>query len=118
MMMIIIIIRINNNNNDTQNINKRFISIFNILIYFIILSFTIFFYTFSEHISVSTFNIDQLYFELSKNNDSHLLKEIVMAITKELVVHILSKENLDEQLSGQNKFLYSAFLFCCCCWLL
>ena len=73
-----------------------------------ILSITNFFYTFSEHISVSPFNIDQLYFELSKNNDSHLLKEIVMAITKELVVHILSKENLDEQLSGQNKFLYSA----------
>ena len=73
-----------------------------------ILSITNFIYTFSLHISVSPFPIDILYQELTKTTESNLLKEIIMALTKELIVYILGKENLDEQLSEQNKFLYSA----------
>ena len=73
-----------------------------------ILSITNFVYTFSSHISLSPFTISTLYSEITKPNDSPLLKEIIMTLTKELIVFILAKENLDEQLSGQNKFLYSA----------
>ena len=49
-----------------------------------------------------------MYKEINKVNESVLLKEIIMALTKELIVFILAKEDLDEQLSEQNKFLYSA----------
>ena len=73
-----------------------------------IISITAFVHTFSQCIGVSPFTLDTLYIELSKPEDSHLIKEIVMALTKELIIQILSKENLDEQLSGQNRFLYSA----------
>ena len=73
-----------------------------------IISITAFVHTFSQYIGVSPFTIDTLYIELSKAEDSHLVKEIVMALTKELIIQILGKENLDEQLSGQNRFLYSA----------
>jgi Williams-Beuren syndrome DDT (WSD), D-TOX E motif/PHD-finger len=74
-----------------------------------ILAITNFVYCFSSHIRVSGFSIDVLYTELNKDTESHLIKEIVMALSKELILHILSKENLDEQLSGQNKFLYSSY---------
>ena len=73
-----------------------------------IISITAFVHTFSQYIGVSPFTIDTLNIELSKPEDSHLIKEIVMALTKELIIQILGKENLDEQLSGQNRFLYSA----------
>jgi hypothetical protein len=73
-----------------------------------IVSITAFVHTFSQYIGVSPFSIDTLYIELSKPDESHLIKEILMALTKELIIQILAKENLDEQLSGQNRFLYSA----------
>ncbi|OMJ77586.1 hypothetical protein SteCoe_22794 [Stentor coeruleus] len=74
-----------------------------------IVSITLFAYTFSSHIGITPFSIDKLYSELEKDNESVLIKEIVMSLIKELIVYILSKENLDEQFSGQNKFLYSAY---------
>lgn len=74
-----------------------------------IVSITLFAYTFSSHIGVTPFLIDKLYSELEKDSESVLVKEIVMSLIKELIVYILSKENLDEQFSGQNKFLYSAY---------
>lgn len=73
-----------------------------------IVSITLFVYTFSNHIGVTPFTIDMLYSELEKQSESELIQEIVMSLIKELILYILSKENLDEQLSGQNKFLCSA----------
>ena len=73
-----------------------------------LISITTFAYTFAQHIGISPFPLDLLYTDLSQNEESHLIKELIMALTKELVLQILSKENMDEQLSGYSRYLYSA----------
>lgn len=73
-----------------------------------LISITAFVYTFSQHIGVSPFTLDLLYTDLSQTEESNLIKELIMALTKELILQILSKENLEEQLSGYSRYLYSS----------